>query len=169
MSFIFKLVAYGLSSVLVFLIIFGAYAIFWNINQVNSRYKEMYNTMIKLKKEKIKSLITTVTSKYKYEIIKEHVPLDIVKKQIFSDLSKISYDHGNYFFVLDQNGVLILDPPKPQLNGKNVYNVKDKKGNYLFQKKIQISKIRGAGYVSYWWKKPGGGIAPHTWKRQTKI
>ncbi|WP_025209938.1 methyl-accepting chemotaxis protein [Hippea sp. KM1] len=160
MSFKSKLIAYGVGSVLVFLVIFGVYAIFWNVNQINERYQNMYNTLLRLKETKTKALIRSITSKYKYCILEDNKPLDVVKKEIVKDLTRIRYDNGNYFFVLDQNGVMILDPPKPQLNGKSVYNVRDKKGNYLFQKMIQISKTRGSGFVKYWWKKPGGGIAP---------
>ena len=158
MKFKGKLIAYGIGSVLIFLLIFGIYAIWWNINQVNVRYQNTYNLLLKSKKYKIKTLVEGITSKYIREVVEEGKPLDIIKQEIIKDLSKIRYDNGNYLFVIDQKGTMILDPPKPQLNGKSVINVKDKKGNYLFQEMIQISKTKGSGFVRYWWVKPGGTI-----------
>ncbi|WP_022670126.1 methyl-accepting chemotaxis protein [Hippea alviniae] len=160
MKFKGKLIAYGIGSVLIFLLIFGIYAVWWNIKQINVRYQNTYDLLLRLKKHKVKTLVEEVSSKYIACILKENKPIDVVKQEIIQDLSKIRYDNGNYFFVIDQNGTMILDPPKPQLNGKNVINVKDKKGEYLFQKMIQISKTKGNGFVYYWWVKPGGGVAP---------
>ncbi len=159
MSFRSKILLYGIGSVFIFLVIFGAYAIWWNVNQIKTRTNQIYAALLNSQKDKVRSVVELTASKYK-AMVEEGVPLSDVKKAIFSDLSKLRYDNGNYLFVLDQKGTLILDPPKPQLNGKNVYNLKDKKGHYLFQDMIRISKTKGSGFVSYWWKKPGDGIAP---------
>ncbi len=159
MSFKSKILFYGIGSVFVFLLIFGAYAIWWNTNQLKTRSEDIYSILLKSQKNKIKTVVELVASKYK-AMIEAGVPVDKVKKEIVSDLSKFRYDNGNYIFALSRQGVLIIDPPKPQLNGKNVYNLRDKKGNYLNRNIIRISKERGSGFVSYWWTKPGGGVAP---------
>ncbi|WP_035587861.1 methyl-accepting chemotaxis protein [Hippea jasoniae] len=159
MGFKTKLVLYGIGSVIIFLIIFGAYAIWWNIDQLKVRENHTYSLLLKVEKQKIKNLVETVASNY-IKMIQNGASLEDVKLAIFDDLKRIRYDNGNYFFVIDQNGKMILDPPKPSLNGQDVLGLKDKKGHYLFQDMIKISKTKGAGYVFYWWKKPGGGIAP---------
>ncbi|AEA33877.1 methyl-accepting chemotaxis protein [Hippea maritima] len=159
MSFKSKLIAYGVGSVLMFLIIFGIYAVWWNVHQINDRYHKMYELLLRVKKEKVKTLVKTISSKYAKEIQNGKDPKD-VELEIYDDLNKIRYDNGNYLFVINRKGLMVLDPPKPQLNGSNVYNLKDKKGEYLFKKMIEISKTKGEGFVHYWWVKPGGGIAP---------
>ncbi|NPA24871.1 MAG: methyl-accepting chemotaxis protein [Deltaproteobacteria bacterium] len=61
---------------------------------------------------------------------------------------------GNYFFIIDRDGRTIMHPIKPQLNGKNVLKVKDKKGKFLFKEMIEVVNRKGAGFVDYWWSKP---------------
>ncbi len=159
MSFKSKILFYGIGSVFVFLLIFGAYAIWWNTNQVKTRSKDIYSVLLKSQENKVKTVVELVASKYS-AMANEGVPIDKIKEDILSDLNRFRYDNGNYIFALNRQGVLIIDPPEPKLNGKNVYNLKDKKGNYLFQNMIRVSKEKGSGFVNYWWVKPGGGIAP---------
>ncbi len=160
MSFKSKILFYGIGSVFVFLLIFGAYAIWWNANQIKTRSKDIYSILLKSQKNKVKTVVELAASKYE-AMAKEGLSIAKIKEEILSDLNKFRYDNGNYIFALNRQGVLIIDPPEPKLNGKNVYNLRDKKGNYLIRNMIEISKTQGSGFVSYWWVKPSGsGIAP---------
>jgi len=60
-----------------------------------------------------------------------------------------------YVWVNTINGTMIIDPSKPELNGKKVWNFKDKNGKYLFREMFKIAKIKGEGYVDYYWPKLG--------------
>lgn len=160
MSFKSKILFYGIGSVFVFLLIFGVYAIWWNTNQIKTRSKDIYSILLKSQKNKIKTVVELAASKYS-AMANEGIPVDEIKKEILSDLKRFRYDNGNYIFALNRQGVLIIDPPEPKLDGKNVYNLRDKKGNYLIRDMIEISKTRGSGFVNYWWVKPNGsGMAP---------
>jgi signal transduction histidine kinase len=63
------------------------------------------------------------------------------------------YSKNGYFFIYDYNGVNLMHPIKPQLVGKNLYNLKDKNGVLLIQKLIQSAK-NGGEYVYYIWEHP---------------
>ncbi len=60
--------------------------------------------------------------------------------------------HKDYFWIHDEQHVMVMHPYKPQLNGQDVSGVKDKQGNLLFQDMVDEVKESGAGYVTYYWQ-----------------
>jgi len=60
-----------------------------------------------------------------------------------------------YIFVVDMNGIQLLNPALPKLEGKNVINVKDANGKAQVREMIEIAKTKGSGWVEYMWPKPG--------------
>jgi signal transduction histidine kinase len=62
-----------------------------------------------------------------------------------------------YVFVLDEKGVLLVDPPFPTLEGRNLYSYKDESGKQLFKEFIDVAKRDGSGWVDYMWPHPGSG------------
>ena len=79
----------------------------------------------------------------------------LFKEKAIKVISKLRYGNNGYFWINDLNGVIITHPIKPHLNGKNLFDLKDKKGNYVFRPMIKVCKEKGAGFVEYWWTKPG--------------
>jgi cytochrome c len=62
---------------------------------------------------------------------------------------------GTYIWVNDLKGVMRLHPAIPQMEGMDLLNVKDAQGKRLFVDFIKMAKDKGAGWVDYWWPKPG--------------
>ncbi len=160
MKFKTKLVLYGMGSVVLFAIIFAVYAVFWNINKIRTEANDLKTIIVTERKQALKNVMQTVI--YKYEaLVKKGVDKGAIEEFVSKELERTRYDNGkNYFFILSKKGVLVLDPAKPQLNGKNVYNMQDKKGNYLFRDMINVVNKHGSGFVYYWWKKLDGKVAP---------
>ena len=68
---------------------------------------------------------------------------------------KSEYNYKDtYVFVIDDKGTLLLDPPFPSLEGRNVYNYRDPAGKYLFREMIEVANKNGSGWVEYMWPKP---------------
>ncbi len=61
----------------------------------------------------------------------------------------------DYFWINDINGRMVMHPIKPALNGKDLSDLKDPNGKYLFREFIKVCKEKGEGYVDYLWPKPG--------------
>lgn len=160
MKFKTKLVLYGIGSVAIFAIIFTVYAVFWNIHQIKTQAEDLKTIIITERKQALKNVMQTVI--YKYEALaKKGVDKGAIEELLSGELKKTRYDNGKgYFFILSKKGVLVLDPPKPQLNEKNVYDMQDKRGNYLFRDMINVVNKHGSGFVYYWWKKINGKVAP---------
>ena len=68
---------------------------------------------------------------------------------------KSEYNYKDtYVFIIDEKGTLLLDPPFPALEGRNVYDYKDPSGKYLFREMIDMANSQGSGWVEYMWPKP---------------
>ncbi len=49
---------------------------------------------------------------------------------------------------------MVMHPVSTHLDGKNLSNMQDSKGKYLFKEMVNICRKGGEGMVDYWWKKP---------------
>jgi cytochrome c len=65
------------------------------------------------------------------------------------------YMGKTYVFVDDYNGTVLVNPPSPEIEGKNLLDMKDAKGKTLVREFINVAKTKGSGWVDYWWPKPG--------------
>jgi methyl-accepting chemotaxis protein len=59
---------------------------------------------------------------------------------------------SDYFFINDYNMIMIANPLLPELEGKDVSNLKDPTGLYLTKAFIEICKNKGSGFVPYKWQ-----------------
>lgn len=60
----------------------------------------------------------------------------------------------NYFFVYDFSGRNILLPAKPELEGKNLIDMKDPTGRPIVRGMLDVAQ-KGGGLYAYEWVKPG--------------
>lgn len=64
-----------------------------------------------------------------------------------------------YIFVTDSNGVELVNPAFPNLEGRNLLDLKDTEGKYLVREMLAKLKSSGSGWVNYLWPKPGESIS----------
>ena len=60
----------------------------------------------------------------------------------------------NYFFIYESDGLNVLLPGKPELEGKSLIDMKDTNGKLLIRDMLAIAKAGGGNY-EYMWLKPG--------------
>jgi len=75
-------------------------------------------------------------------------------KNIYQRISVKKFEKDNYFFILKPNGILSIDSIK-KFVGKNVLNLKDKKGK-CFNKEIIQKALhnKNGAFVKYYWMNP---------------
>lgn len=71
-------------------------------------------------------------------------------------MRQLRYGTDGYFFVYDYQGVNLVLGPKPEIEGKNLFNAKDAGGKFFIQN-ILNSARNGDGYTEYLWNKPSLG------------
>jgi two-component system NarL family sensor kinase len=79
-----------------------------------------------------------------------------LQEQAKTILRNLSYGSDGYIFVYDYDGTNLVLPPKPSVEGKNLWNIKDKNGVYLIKELIADAQQDG-GYTEYVWDKPSKG------------
>ena len=82
--------------------------------------------------------------------------LDEAKKQAIARVTAQRYGSSGYVTIVSSSSVVIDHPISPKLNGKDMSDFKDAKGNMLYRDIAKNgSSPAGSGYVRYWWAKPG--------------
>ena len=96
------------------------------------------------------------------------------KKQAIATIQNLRYSKNEYFWINDMNNIMLMHPFKPELNTKDISNLKDPTGKLFFQEMVNTVKTKGSGFVYYMWPKPGSdtpvqkvsfvhGFAPWGW------
>ena len=83
------------------------------------------------------------------------VTRDKAQQMALQALNRARYSGNEYFWVNDMNHNMVMHPTKPELNGKNLADMKDPAGTPVFVRFVDTVRAQKAGYVEYMWPKPG--------------
>jgi signal transduction histidine kinase len=127
------------------------------VNRVYDFIKHLEKTTEIELKESIKNRVyeahtiaTAIYNKYKNEKSKEEI-FEIIKIA----LNDIKYNEGRGYFFIDNNkGVKLLQPPNKEMEGRNFYNFTDTKGHKFMHDIVEIIDKRTENFIQYYWKKP---------------
>jgi two-component system, NtrC family, sensor kinase len=79
-----------------------------------------------------------------------------IQKMIREALRPLVFNNGRgYFFIYDMQGNNVLLPFSPHLEGKNLWNFQDSKGEYNLRKTVKMIREQGEGFQRWHWWKPG--------------
>jgi len=77
------------------------------------------------------------------------------QKLAIHQLGTLRYDEKEYFWINDMQPRMVMHPIKPELNGKELGQMKDSNGLALFNAMVAVVRKDGKGFVAYQWPKPG--------------
>ncbi len=78
-----------------------------------------------------------------------------IQQAIVSSLRTPRFFEGRgYYFIDTLKGEAVLYPTRSELEGTNILNVTDARGQRTVEKEIQIVSNQGEGYVSGYWPRP---------------
>ncbi|HET9451444.1 MAG TPA: cache domain-containing protein, partial [Aggregicoccus sp.] len=63
-----------------------------------------------------------------------------------------------YVFVVDSDGVELVNPAFPNLEGRKLLDLKDAQGKPLVREMLEVMRTRGSGWVDYQWPRPGESV-----------
>ena len=72
-----------------------------------------------------------------------------------TSISPLRYDGVEYFWINDMQPRIVMHPIRPELDGKEVGDMKDPNGFALFTGFVAKVRKEGKGFVAYQWPKPG--------------
>ncbi|ABQ26354.1 methyl-accepting chemotaxis protein [Geotalea uraniireducens] len=83
------------------------------------------------------------------------LPVAEAQKRALEGVRNLRYQGNEYFWVNDLEPKMLMHPIKPELDGKNVSDLKDPNGKQIFIEFAKVAKEKEAGTVEYMWSKPG--------------
>ena len=96
------------------------------------------------------------------------------RKRALARVAALRYGHNDYFFMMDMQGRLLMNPVSEKLVGQVLGDFKDETGKAFFAEMMDKVRASGSGYVDYYWPKVGSekaqpklsyveGFAPWGW------
>lgn len=79
--------------------------------------------------------------------------------RLFHDPTSSFIAKDAYIFVIDPNGVDLVNPGFPSLEGRNILDVTDTQGKHLIREMLETVQTQGSGWVDYMWPKPGESVS----------
>jgi len=118
-------------------------------------YSEKKQTVQRIKeniKNRVREAHSIATAIYQNNLDKKP---EQIKKLINDTLRAIRFNKGRgYFFVYETNGINVMHPILHNIQGKNLWDFQDVKGNYVIRNLSNIAKFKGEGFFEWWWTKP---------------
>lgn len=90
-----------------------------------------------------------------YETLSKTLPEDEVKARIIEAFRASRYNQGKgYYFILDADGRILLNPMHPNLEGQQTIDLRDEDGRFVIREMISIVTQRQTGFYEYVWARP---------------
>ncbi|HUU41692.1 MAG TPA: cache domain-containing protein, partial [Desulfatiglandales bacterium] len=121
-------------------------------------YPKLKRTIYDARYQETKSVVESAWSVLDYYAKQANagsISLDQAKQNAREAIGNTRYRQNEYFWINDMTPRMIMHPIKPELDGSDISNNKDPKGKRLFAEMVKVCKIKGEGYVDYYWPKPG--------------
>ncbi len=110
------------------------------------------------RKNAIREEVETASSvilHYQELAAKGGLPEDEAKAKALEAVKAMRFGDGNYYFIFNTQLRMVMQPIKPELEGKDLTENKDPAGKHLFVEMADAVKANGVGFVPYMWPKPG--------------
>ena len=110
------------------------------------------------RKEKLRNVVETahgIIARYEQLSRDGKMPVAEAQQTAIAMIRSLRYDKVEYFWINDHAQMVLAHGAKPDLEGKDMSNLKDPNGKILFVEFVKVVKADGAGFVDYLWPKPG--------------
>ena len=83
------------------------------------------------------------------------MPLAEAQKRAMDSIRNMRYGEDGYFTILNSQPTVLMHPTHPEMDGKDVSDVKDPNGVYLYRDMVAVIMRDGQGFTAYAFPKPG--------------
>ncbi|MCF8067985.1 MAG: cache domain-containing protein [Desulfobacterales bacterium] len=63
----------------------------------------------------------------------------------------------NFFYIIDTDGIMMMNPENPELEEKNALNIEDSSGRKIVKEMLELAQTEKEGFLSYAWPKGNKG------------
>jgi len=147
----------------------GWYHYEWNVpGGLLPRWKSSYVRLVKAPSGKSYIVGSGIYNDQMEKLFVEDMVKDAVEQigrngeaalRLFHDPTGPFMAKDAYIFVYDMNGINLALPPFPNLQGRNLMDMKDTHGKLIIRDMFHVLETKGSGWVDYMWPKPGENIS----------
>ncbi|MCF8231270.1 MAG: cache domain-containing protein [Bacteroidales bacterium] len=122
-----------------------------------SRMEDDQSSIYKEMRRKLKKRVYEAHDQARHLYNKYHgnIPDSQLKNMIIESLRPMRFfNNRGYYFIVNLEGTELLYPVRPEMEGKNVLNMKDEKENPVIKNEIQTVREDGEGFVEAYWPAP---------------
>lgn len=154
LSIKWKVTLIGVLPVLIVSIFLAFYSIY-EIKTMSEEQEQVFQEKAMSEKKKtLEDYINLASSSIKKFYDNPDMPKEEAQKKALDVISSMRYDGDNYIFINAYDGLAIYNANE-KLIGKNLYDLQDSNGKYLFHHIIDNAK-NNTHISDYVWKKPDG-------------
>ncbi|RNC71012.1 MAG: HAMP domain-containing protein [Desulfuromonadales bacterium] len=139
----------GVSIVTIAIVLSGIFFYLLPLVEKNLMNEKMIAT------KKVVEVVDTLIEGYQGRVKSGELSVAEAQKRALASIKNLRYDGGEYFWINDLEPKIIMHPIKPELDGKNVADMKDPNGKHIFVEFAAVAKDKGTGFVNYMWPKAG--------------
>ena len=115
------------------------------------------NALMQSKKEVIKEMTGSVIGSLKHlqnRVEQGELSQEAAKTMAKEMIKAMRYGHDfkDYFWISDINAFMVMHPYLPELDGQDLTDFKDMKGNPVFKDFAKVIREEGDGFVEYYWQ-----------------
>jgi two-component system NarL family sensor kinase len=141
-------------------LVLASTAVAWMVTQRSQVLADMHlaavqPVLLAARKAELQSYVNLARSSIAH-LVRDGVPDARAQEQALAILRRLEYGHDGYFFVFDFRGNNLLYPRQPELQGRNLIDLRDRTGDYPIRKLLDQARA-GGGYVDYVWARPSTG------------
>ncbi|PWC37063.1 cache domain-containing protein [Azospirillum sp. TSO22-1] len=121
---------------------------------------EIRSTMLQEDKAKVKALVetaVTIVQDLEARAAKGEMPLEQAQAQAKGALRAIRFEGSEYFFAYTRDGVVVAHGAKPELEGKDLRDLKGPNGQFMIRDLLAAAG-RGGDFVEFLWAKAGSDV-----------
>jgi methyl-accepting chemotaxis protein len=120
-------------------------------------FPSMQNALLTEKETKTKEEVQiawTVADDLYEQALTGAISIEQAKSLAMKEIGALRYgdDNAGYFWISDTNAYMVMDPIKPEMNGKDESGYKDPNGKTIFVEMANIVNKSSEGFVDYMWQ-----------------
>jgi len=147
LSLLVKVILFGISII----IVFSCFFFFW----VTPRFEKSIYDEKYLKTRHLTEVAWGVLEYYNNQVKNGTLRLEEAQSRAKEAIKGLRYEGEEYFWLNDMRPYMIMHPYKSELDGTDLSDYKDPNGKRLFVAFVEVCRREGAGFVDYFWPKPG--------------
>jgi len=83
------------------------------------------------------------------------MPVAEAQKRAMDSIRNMRYGEDGYFTILNSHPTILMQPMAPEMNGKDVSDLRDPNGVYINREMVAVIKRDGKGFTAYAFPRPG--------------